>query len=69
MDIDTYLSDRITHLKSVEIDYFNKAYKHPEPLRGFYKNISNEFHARRHELELLQREILSGCSVPQGDEP
>lgn len=60
MDIQQYLSDRITYLKTVEIDYFNKAHDKNEQqlLRQSYREFSNEFNARRSELEILQKSLM-----------
>ena len=48
-----HLTERINYLKGVEVDYFNQQYDQPKnsPLRAVYRNLSNEFMARRQELE------------------
>jgi len=59
--MENYLKERIIHLKKNEVDYFNKQYEYApyHPLRIQCREFSNEFHARRHECELML-EFLSG---------
>lgn len=56
-----YLEERKIHLKKCEFDYFEKQYEQPNgsPLIEVYRGFSNEFHARRDELETLEK-FLNG---------
>jgi hypothetical protein len=54
---DKYIQDRINYLKKIEMDYFDSSC---EPglnslLKKQYRQFSNEFHARRSELEIFQQ--------------
>jgi len=55
MEIEEYLTDRITYLKTTEMEYFSKAYDISEQkiLRSTYREFSNECMYRRQELETL----------------
>ena len=61
MELAKYLEDRIAHLKSGEIDYFNKSIDQSLPLgeKAVYRNFSNELSGRRKELESLQKEFFN----------
>lgn len=71
MNLEKYLLDRITHLKTSESYYWIRATDGScdYALSKIYMDTSKEFAARRQELELIQKEISNGHSVPQGDEP
>jgi len=59
MDIQKYLIERITHLKNEELRYFNDSIDQSisKPLRDTYRHYSNQFEARRRELEILLHKI------------
>ena len=48
-----YLTERINYLKQIEMEMFHKQYEFPHGhvLRKQYREVSNEFMARRYELE------------------
>jgi len=52
-----YLEQRIIHLKNVELEYWHLQYDntHARAIRDIYRQFSNEFCARRQELEMLQK--------------
>lgn len=54
-----YIKERIKHLKKCEMDYFNSSCDDSKPQfqRDLDRRYSNEFNARRSELEILQKEI------------
>lgn len=56
-----YIEERKKHLKKCEIEYFEKAHdrQYTTGERIIYREFSNAFEARRNELEILEREILS----------
>jgi hypothetical protein len=66
MDIQKYLTDRIDYLKKIEIEAFDEQYKYPKEhfLRNHYRTTSNDYHARRHELEMMQKNLKSEATRP-----
>ena len=61
--MEKYLIERIAHLKSSEMEYFDKQYLYnkEDPLRNHYRETSNLFNARRSECEELLK-ILNNKS-------
>lgn len=53
--MEDYIKERIKYLKTIELDYFDKScsIKYDVMERQVYRNFSNEFQARRNELEHL----------------
>lgn len=60
MNLKNYITDRICHLKKHEMEYFDMScdQQHPWFLKDQYRRFSNEFMARRQELEQLLNNIL-----------
>lgn len=60
MDLNTFLKDRIKHLKKCEMEYFDKSVnnKFPKTVRNVYRSFSNVFEVRRHELEEYKKYML-----------
>jgi hypothetical protein len=54
-DIRKDIEERIKHFKKVEWEYFDKSLKTniPQTLKTLYRNTSNQFEARRQELESI----------------
>lgn len=57
--MEEYLKTRITHLKKTEMEFFDKSIDRSYSTieRSVYRNFSNEFCARRQELEQFQKFI------------
>lgn len=71
MDIETYLSNRISHLKMKENYFSNRAkyYDGRSPNYHTYKIISNEYRDARRELEIFQQKFLIGAFQPKVIKP